>query len=140
MVIQRWQSLFLLIAAVLMAVATFYSPLAQSVAADGTPTAIFMKDAPILVIVGSLVTALLCLSIFMYKNLRRQMLMTLLSIVLICVVAVTGAFILFRQDALAGIEWSGAVLLLLAAVVLAIAAYRFMRRDHNLLRSADRLR
>lgn len=140
MVIQRWQSVLLLLATVLMAVATFFSPIAESVNPDGTPAPMFMTDAPILAIVSLLVAALLCINIFMYKNLKRQMQLTLLSIVLICVVAVTGAFILYRNAMLGGIIWSGAVLLLIIAAVLAMAAYRFMRRDHNLLRSADRLR
>lgn len=139
MVIQRWQSLLLLIATVLIVLVNFM-PVAQMLPGQGAPTPMFTTDAPILLVIDIVVGVLLFLNIFMFKNLRLQMRVTLLSILLMCVLTVTGAFIIYRNSPVAQVEWTGAVLLLLVALIFALAAYRFMRRDHNLLRSVDRLR
>ena len=111
-----------------------------TVPVNGAPAPMFTTDAPVLAIVSVLVAVLLFLAIFMYKNLRVQMKVTVLSILLMCVVAVTGCFVLYRQAPDATIEWTGAVLLLICALVLALGAYRLMKRDYRLLHSADRLR
>lgn len=139
MVIQRWQSLLLLAATVLMILVNFL-PVAQMTPTQGAPTPMFTTDAPILLVIDIVVGLLLFLSIFMFKNLRLQMRVTLLTVMMMCVLAVTGAFILYRNSPLAQVEWTGAILLLIVALVLALAAYRCMRSDYNLLRSVDRLR
>lgn len=138
MVIQRWQTLLLLAAAILM-VAINFSPLA-SLGASQKPDTVFTTDFAILMIVDGLVAVLLFLGIFLFKNLQLQIKVTVLSIVLMCVLAVTGGIVLYRQSAIQGIEWSGAVLLLICALILAMGALRLQKRDRNLLRSADRLR
>lgn len=141
MVIQRWQTLLLLLAAVLMAVINFLPVASLADAANpNSYTAMFTTDAPVLVVIDGLICALLFIGIFLFKNLRLQMRVTILTILLMCVLAVVGGIILYRHSALSGIEWSGAVMLLGCALVLAIGAYRLMLRDRNLLRSADRLR
>ena len=138
MVIQRWQSVLLFLATILM-VAINFSPLAQSADAARTP-ATFVSDAPILLTLDILVAALLFISIFLFKNLRLQIRVTLLSILLICVLTVCAGIILYRDGALGRIEWTGAVLLLLCALLCALRAVWRMRIDRRLLRSADRLR
>lgn len=135
MVIQRWQSLLLLVAAVLMIALNFLP-----VATLSNGSSFFTTDAEILLIVDGLISVLLIIGIFLFKNLRLQMRITLLTALLMCVLGAVTAIILYRNSPVAHIEWTGATLLLLCAVVLTVGAYRLMRRDHNLLRSADRLR
>lgn len=139
MVIQRWQSVLLLLAAVAMIVLNFL-PMATLTPAQGAPTPYFTTDVPILLIIDSLISILLILGIFMFKNLKLQMHVTLLTVVLMCVMAVVGAFVLYRNNALEYVEWTGAVLLLLCAVILALVARQRMNHDYRLLRSVDRLR
>ena len=73
----------LLIAAIFIGVFCF-TPFATVAAEGAEPTAMFVKDAPVLLILNIVVAALLLITIFMYHNLRQQMKMTILAIVLIC--------------------------------------------------------
>lgn len=141
MVIQRWQTLFLLIACILMCVLCV-SPFAQIAAAEATaaPTPVFVKDAPVFLVLNIVITALLFIAIFLFKNLKLQMRITTMSIVLLAASAVTGGFIIYATMPDAEIIWTGAVLLLVLSAVFAVCALRFMRKDHKLLRSYDRLR
>lgn len=139
MVIQRWQTLLLLIAVVLMGCLNFV-PVARIPGEAGAAEPFFTTDAPVLMIVSILVAVLLFISIFMFKNLKQQMKVTILSILLMCVLLVGGIFVLFRTAPDAEIEWAGATLLLCCSVILALAAWRLMKKDYRLLRSADRLR
>lgn len=140
MVIQRWQSVLLLIAVVLMCIfcATPYAHLKATEAAAASD--IFVSDAPVLMILNILIAALLFISIFLFKNLKLQMKVTLISIVLIAASLVTCGFIIYASMPDAELIWTGGVLLLIGAMIFAIAGLRFMRKDHKLLRSYDRLR
>ena len=66
--------------------------------------------------------------------------MTILSVVLICASLVTSGFIIFGKLENATPVLLGGVVLLIAALVFALLAYRGMRKDHETLRSMDRLR
>ncbi len=142
MVIQRWQSVWLLFAAILVAmfcfvpVAVVTDPAAELAVANLT-----MADFPVLAIVNGLVALLLFIAIFLYKNTRRQKTVTLLSMLLICVVAVVTVTVALNGGSEAArVEIGGSVLLLLGALIFAAMAYRGIRRDEKLLRAADRLR
>lgn len=129
----------LLIAAIFVAIFCF-TPFASIEAGEAAAQAVHVMDAPVLFIVNILIAILLILSIFMFKNLRLQMKMTILSMVLICVSIVASFFYIY-----AGFEGAepilfGGVLLLIIAAVFALLALRGMRHDHKLLRSVDRLR
>lgn len=138
MVIQRIQTLMLLIAVILMAIFCLTPYGIQ--AAEPENVAIFVKDAPVFLVLNLVIAALLVITIFMYKDLRRQKRMTILSMVLICVSIVTGLFILGRAYDSASPVLLGGVSLLVLALIFGLLAYRGMSRDHKLLRSADRLR
>lgn len=142
MVIQRWQSLLLLIGVVLMCVfcATPYAIRHAVEGAEAIASPVFVAEAPVFLILNIVIAVLLFIAIFMYKNLKRQMTVTLLSMVLVVCSLVTCGFILYRAMPDAELIWTGGVLLLIAALVCALAAYRFMRKDRNLLRSYDRMR
>ena len=141
MVIQRWQNLLLLLAVVLMCI--FCStPFALNNVAEATDSVspVFVKDMPVLLVLNIVIAVLLVIGIFNFKNLRRQMTITIISVVLMCTSVVTCGFILYATMPNAEIIWTGGVLLLILALVFAIIAYRFMKKDHKLLRSYDRLR
>ena len=139
MQIQRLQSLLLLLAVAVMCILCL-TPYAQNIAADGTPTPVFMKDTPVLLVVNICIAVLLLLNIFMYKNLRKQMRVTLLSILLLAGSCVASGFVITIGMPGARLIWTGGVLLLIVALILTISAYRCMRRDHRKLTSYDRLR
>ena len=100
----------------------------------------FIADAPVMLVVNIVIAVLLFLSIFLFKNLKRQMTVTMLSIILICASIVTCGIVLYTAYPGASLIWTGGVLLLLVALVCAIFAYRFMKKDHKLLTGYDRLR
>lgn len=140
MQIQRIQTLFLLLAVALMCVFCL-TPYAQTVSIDGTaPGKVFMKDTPVLLTVNICIAVLLFLNIFMYKNLRRQMTLTLVSMLLLAGSAVACGFVVTVGMPGASLLWTGGVLLLLAALICALFAYRGMKSDKRKLASLDRLR
>ncbi|MBD5232547.1 MAG: DUF4293 domain-containing protein [Bacteroidales bacterium] len=138
MVIQRWQNLLLLIAVVLMCIFCL-TPYATHTT-EGGNVAVYASDAPVFLVINIVIAALLVLGIFYFKNLKRQMTVTILSIVLLCASIVTCGFILYTAMPDATLVWTGGVVLLIVALICAVSAYRFMRKDRNLLRSYDRLR
>ena len=142
MVIQRWQSLLLLVAGILMALfcCTPYAIRTAAETAIEGPSAIYVKDAPVFMVLNIVVAALLFIAIFLFKNLKLQMRVTMASILLIAASMVTCGFILWAAEPDAELLWTGGVLLLVFSLVCAISALRFMRKDYKLLRSNDRLR
>lgn len=141
MVIQRIQTLFLLLAVGFMALfcLTPFATLDAVEAADSV-TPVFVKDAPVYMILNIVIAVLLFLSIFMFKNLKRQMTITLASMVLICASIVSFGFVLYVGMPDAHIIWTGGAVLLVCALVCALLAYRGMKKDKRLLSSYDRLR
>ncbi len=138
MVIQRWQNLLLLIAVILMCIFCL-TPYATRVT-EGGNEAIYASDAPVFLVINIVIAALLFIGIFFFKNLKRQMTVTILSIVLLCASIITCGFMLYKAMPDADLVWTGGVALLIVTLICAMAAYRFMRKDRNLLRSYDRLR
>lgn len=133
MVIQRIQTLWLFLALVFTVVIGF-RPIAWN--AD---KGIFLSDAPVLLIIDALIAVLLFISIFTFKNLKLQKKITLLSMVLMAVLAVGGGFFLYNSASTFTLELMGGIVLLIISVILAMLAYRGMSKDQKLLRNADRL-
>ena len=133
MMIQRWQSVWLLLASICVALFCFM-PMALlsfegAVPADGASASFLSPaDNTVFLIVGIVVAVLLVLDIFMYRNTRRQKQVTVLSMLMIAVLAACGVL------------WMGSILLLLGAFIFSLLAYRGIRHDENLLKAADRLR
>lgn len=141
MVLQRWQTVFLFLGAVCMVLFTFL-PFA-SLTNEIQIMKLYPKDFPVYLVVNLLVAAILLIAIFKYRNLKQQKKVTLLSILLICCSAVTGGFLLFGPGAPQGaveLIWKGGIVLLLAALVCALAAYRGISKDQRTLSSYDRIR
>lgn len=140
MVIQRWQSLFLLVAVVFMCVFCL-TPYAVFTAPEAIGnTDIYVSDAPVLLTLNIVAAILLCADIFMFKNLKRQMTVAMLCLVLVCASIVTTCLVLYTAYPDASLIWTGGILWLVGALVFTIAAYRFMGKDRRLLASYDRLR
>lgn len=141
MVIQRLQTLFLLIAVVAMAVFCL-TPMASMTSAESAEsfTPVFVRDLPVFLILNIVIALMLFLGIFLFKNLRRQISVTLASIVLICVSIVTFGIVMYVGMPDAKVIWTGGVLLLVLALIMAVFAYRYMKKDLRTLTSYDRLR
>lgn len=135
MVIQRWQSVLLLISAIFVALAGI---LPYAVTANGVD--VCAVQTPVLLCVDILVALLLLIDIFLYRNLRYQMKVTRLALGLI--VVLEAAIAAYTCAGLEGATISiiGGIAMPVLALISAFVALRLMLRDYRLLRSADRLR
>lgn len=135
MVIQRWQSVLLLISAIFVALAGI---LPYAVTANGVD--VCAVQTPVLLCVDILVALLLLIDIFLYRNLRNQMKVTRLALGLI--VVLEAAIAAYTCAGLEGATISiiGGIVMPVLALISAFVALRLMLRDYRLLRSADRLR
>lgn len=134
MVIQRIQTVWLLVALVFI-VLIGVLPLATLKAGSS----LFVTDLPVLIVVDVLIGVLLFMSIFLFKNLKLQKKVTLLSMVMMVVLGVVSAFFIYRTSPDAEIEWTGAILMLLGSLVFAYMAYQGMARDERKLKASDSL-
>lgn len=135
MVIQRWQSVLLLISAIFVALAGI---LPYAVTANGID--VCAVQTPVLLCVDILVALLLLIDIFLYRNLRYQMKVTRLAMGLI--VVLEAAIAAYTCAGLEGATISiiGGIVMPMLALISSFVALRLMHRDYRLLRSADRLR
>lgn len=140
MVIQRIQSLFLLIAAVLMALVCFVVPVAEEVDADGAIMTKHIYDMLPVLILDLLTAVLLLIAIFLYHNLNLQIKVTRISIVLIVVSAAVEFVVLYSQLSDLKINWIGSAVMTGCALILALLGLRGIQSDKKLLSSYDRLR
>lgn len=143
MVLQRWQTVWLLIAAILVCVFCFVPmALVKSDALNpDSVTFLYPCDMPVLLTLNVLVAVLLVIAIFLFKNTGRQKTLTLVSMLLIAVSAASESIVLFSLNAdEEQVEWMGSIFLLVGAFVFAWMAWRGIRSDEKLLRAADRLR
>lgn len=135
MVIQRWQSVLLLISAIFVALAGI---LPYAVTANGVD--VCAVQTPVLLCVDILVALLLLIDLFLYRNLRYQMKVTRLALGLI--VVLEAAIAAYTCAGLEGATISiiGGIVMPVLALISSFVALRLMHRDYRLLRSADRLR
>lgn len=133
MVIQRIQTLWLLIATVIMVVIGL-----RPFSWLGT-TPVYVSDYPVLAVINWLIACLLFICVFTFKNLRLQKNIALLALVLMVVLAVVGFVYQARLMPEAVPEWGGGVLFLIIAAIFDVMAYRGMCRDQKKLKNSDRL-
>lgn len=137
MVIQRIQSLLLLLAAGLMAVVCVCLPLLQ---VDATH-ALYVYNFPTLLIVNCVCGGLLLIDIFLFKNLKLQILVAAICVALITAFIGLGALMVLLQDPEAvGTAWVWPAVVSAVAIVVTVWARACMKSDYSLLRNADRLR
>lgn len=155
MVIQRWQSVLLFIAAALMACFTFI-PFGAVTTEDYTLNLSGMGfyeegfptdgSEPIVVhtwyffMLSITSIVLLLLDIFLYKNLRMQQRVCMVCILFIVAEACVAGLLGFSAIEGGHIWWRTTILCPFIALFCAIFAYYRMAQDYALLRSAERLR
>lgn len=156
MVIQRWQSVLLLVAAVVMAVFSFCS-LGQiqtelysfnlttcgidyeGIATDGAPTG--FADHTWYFFALSLVSAIIPLiAIFCFKNFKLQKSLCLIEVLMLIAVIATGAVIGYNTIPGSTPSWSTVIVCPFLALIADIMAWNRIKADERLLKSADRLR
>lgn len=133
MVIQRIQTLWLLLATVLMIIVGLRPFWWVG------PIPVNTGDVTILAILDWLTVALLALCIFTFKNLRLQKRIALLSIAMMAVMCVTAFVYQSQQLTGANFAWGGGMLFVGLSAICVIMAYRGMHSDQKKLRNSDRL-
>lgn len=156
MVIQRWQSVLLLIAGVMMGLFSFLSLgqvqlpnlslnftalgfSVEGIPTNGGPAGYVLHTVPLFAV--SLLSALLSLlAIFMFKNMQLQKKLCYFTVFFIvaacCVAAVYG----YRSFPGASASWSSLVIAPVVALVAVLAALKCINSDQRKLRSIDRIR
>lgn len=150
MVIQRLQTLYLVLAIVLVSV-FFYVPFGYTTVADVADGVSVLEPLRAgqftgLVVPMALTLVLMAVAIFMFKKMATQKLMVLVSALLTVVsmgvvvyVMVSGFSDTNTQVTMTSV-WGGGGLLLVGALIAQMAAYNGISSDQRLLRSYDRLR
>ena len=134
MVIQRWQSVFLLLASIMMGIFC-YLPLASQADIDFRP-----YQQPVYLILNVLISVMSLIAIFLYKNLARQKTVVKVNALLIVASAIAGGVIVYMNMPKVEILWTAGPLLLICSFLITIAALRRINHDEKLLKAADRIR
>lgn len=154
MVIQRWQTVFLIIAFGCMLAFTLCS-LGQwqlqdytlnfhtwAISTEGELTGQatpFYQGTIYLTIISSLSALLAFIDIFMYRNLPAQKRICAVTLLVTIAAAATAALIGFTAIEGASVSWSSLAFAPFVAVVALILAWRGISSDHRKIRNADRL-
>ena len=156
MVIQRWQSLMLLITVALMACFTFLS-LGQFQTPDmtlnfttlgftveGTPSAGgptgYLDHTWFLFIVSLMSVIIPLLNIFLYRNLPMQKRLCLVEILFILSAICIAGWEGYRGIPGYSCSWSSLAIAPFLALILMIMSWTLINKDHKLLKSVDRIR
>ncbi len=156
MVIQRWQSVLLLVAGVVMMAFTFMS-LGQvqltdyslnfttlgfsieGIADKGVPSG-YMLRTWILFVVSLMSAILPLINIFMFRNLRAQKRGCLISILFLVAVVCIACYYGFYAYEPAQVSWSSLAFAPLIAFFGEVFAYNLINKDQKLISSSDRIR
>lgn len=149
MVIQRIQSVYLLIAVILMVVFAFVPALTFELAdktvlygALETGRAGNLHINPLLITLMILISLLAFIDIFLYKNLQRQMTVCFVDIIIgLAMLVAIGiqAFVVGNREGWT-VSWQWYVLLPVLSIIFLMMAHKAMSRDKKKLLDADRLR
>jgi peptidoglycan/LPS O-acetylase OafA/YrhL len=135
--IQRIQTLWLVLAAIVMAL-LFYFPVYMI-----NGTAVSIGNNFIAIVLAALSIILSLVTLFSFKKRKNQVILTWLNI-LVCVLLLGWLFYLIHQNKIPetlndGYYWVGAFIPLVDIVLLFLAK-RGIRKDEKLVKSLDRLR
>ena len=149
MVIQRIQSVYLLIAVILMVVFAFVPALTFELAdktvlygALETGRAGNLHINPLLITLIILISLLAFIDILLYKNLQRQMTVCFVDIIIgLAMLVAIGiqAFVVGNREGWT-VSWQWYVLLPVLSIIFLMMAHKAMSRDKKKLLDADRLR
>ena len=134
MVIQRWQSVFLVLVSIMMGFFC-YLPLASQADIDFRP-----YQQPVYLTLNVLISILSLIAIFLYKNIARQKMVVKVNSFLIIASAIAGSVIVYMNMPEVEILWTAGPLLLICSFLMTIAALRRINHDDKLLKAADRIR
>lgn len=149
MVIQRIQSVYLLIAVILMAVFAFFPALSFELGGrefvygaleTGKVGATHIDPLMLMLIV--LISLLAFIDIFLFKNLQRQMTVCFVDIILgLAMMVAIGiqAFVVGGREGVT-LTWQWYLALPVLAIIFLMLAHKAMSSDKKKLRDADRLR
>ena len=136
MVIQRIQTVYLLLAAIAMAVFAFLPAVAVGQEMIGA----FTQPNYLLACLDALVVVLAVIAIFKFKNLKLQMKLCAIDALLTLVLVTVAVVLAFRGHDASQVVPSLWLMLPVAAVVLFVLARRAIARDKKLLSDSTRLR
>lgn len=148
MVIQRWQSVYLLIAAIALTILTFSNALTMT---DITGchqinlTALLQEGAVMtgmlnFYILTALSAILSLVNIFKFKNLKQQRRICWITILLLAIAIVTAVVNQILLPEGATVNWALPVYLIPFAMCCIYLASVRIKKDEDLLKSADRIR
>lgn len=145
--LQRIQSVFLLLAG-LASLSLFGAPFATTPqAVEGSTlfadAAYNIQDQPALMALFGLAGLLAIISIFLFRNRLLQMRMSIFAFIANLIGIVLGVLFFMQNSQDVGdkaIDDGIGLYLPVAAMILALVAYRFISKDEKLVRSMDRLR
>ena len=149
MVIQRIQSVYLLIAVILMVVFAFFPALTFELggrqfvygALEAGKVGVTHLD-PLMLMLVVLIALLALIDIFLFKNLQRQMTVCFVDIIIgLAMLVAIGiqAFYVNGKDGVT-LTWQWYLLLPILSIVFLMLAHKAMSRDKKMLRDSDRLR
>ncbi|UOX33046.1 DUF4293 domain-containing protein [Flavobacterium sediminilitoris] len=136
--IQRIQTLYLIISIAMTAILPFFFPLWKE--AENEVAVYFTSSVSYMVLFGS-ISLLTLISIFSYKKRQTQFVLNRLSIILNFILL---GFFVYRTLSLSGeteVSEKGIGIVLPAiSIVLLVLANRAIKKDEDLVKSVDRLR
>lgn len=149
MVIQRIQSVYLLIAVILMIVFAFFPALTFDLggrefvygALEAGKVGVTHID-PLMLMLIVLISLLALIDIFLYKNLQRQMTVCFVDIIIgLAMLVAIGiqAFVVGNRDGVT-VTWQWYLVLPVLSICFLMLAHKAMSNDKKKLRDADRLR
>ena len=149
MVIQRIQTVYLLIAVILMVVFSFFPALTFEL---GDKTVLYgalesgragvMHINPLLLTLVILISLLALIDVFLYKNLQRQMTVCFVDIIIgiaMLIAICIQAFYVGNRDGWI-VSWQWYLILPVLSILFLMMAHKSMSRDKKKLLDADRLR
>ena len=153
MVIQRWQSVLLLICVVLMGCFSFmslgqiqtetvsYNFLPWGIQAEGLPAAEHVAVSTWYVFAISLLSAILpFIAIFSFKNLKLQKRLCILTVISLVCVILACAILAYQSFGDADIQWSSIICAPFISLISIAMAYQRISADDRTIRESERLR
>lgn len=149
MVLQRIQSVYLLIAVILMVVFAFFPALTFQLgdrefvygALEAGKVGVTHID-PLMLMLVILISLLALMDIFLYKNLQRQMTVCFVDIIIgLAMLIAIGiqAYVVGNREGVI-VNWQYYLAMPVLAIIFLMLAHHAMSRDKKTLRDADRLR
>ena len=149
MVIQRIQTVYLIIAIILMVVFAFFPALSFELggrefvygALETGKVGVTHFD-PLMLMLIVLISLLALIDIFLYKNLQRQMTVCFVDIIIglaMLVAICIQAYMVGTRDGVT-LTWQWYLVLPVLSIIFLMLAHKSMSKDKKMLRDSDRLR